>query len=115
MVAIHNKRFQCFSCVGADKSNAAHLEVRKKLHCDKKTNIPIYKLDSLNFYKCLGNYYNESVLYWMKAQRLFESGIMPFSGSLFEQPNKAIEIFDLILDHNNKIQEQQMKQAKKNG
>jgi hypothetical protein len=50
----------------------------------------------INFKTCIGNFFEQDVLGWLEMHSKYESGMLPFSGSLMDQPNKAIEIFRII-------------------
>lgn len=50
----------------------------------------------LKFYSCFCDHLDDSFDYLLFLQGQFEKGIMPYPGSLIEQPNKIIEVFKLI-------------------
>jgi hypothetical protein len=52
--------------------------------------------ESIKFSKCIGNFFDLSVLSLMEMQRQYDKGVLPFPGSLSQQPNKVIEAFAVI-------------------
>jgi hypothetical protein len=45
---------------------------------------------------CPGNFTNSSVDYYLDLFIKYESGMLPFKGGIPEQPNKIIELFNII-------------------
>lgn len=60
-----------------------------------KLGVKAYLFDSIKFSKCPGNYTKE-IEYYLEAFSLYEKGMLPFKGNLGEQPNKIVEIFNII-------------------
>jgi hypothetical protein len=59
-------------------------------------NTPMESASGILYHSCYARYYSQ---YWANIINLhtkFESGIMPFPGSLLEQPAKIVSVFDLI-------------------
>lgn len=54
-----------------------------------------YSLDNICYKTCIGNY-AFNVQYFLEAFSLYEKGVLPFKGTVGEQPNKIMEIFKLI-------------------
>lgn len=55
-----------------------------------------YQLEDIRYYKCIGNFYSDSAVYLMELFYNYERGVLPFHGSLMDQPAKIIDIFQLI-------------------
>lgn len=53
-------------------------------------------LDRFEFASCLGNFRDIAVNYYLDLYGKYQRGLLPFKGTICEQPNKIIEIFDLI-------------------
>jgi hypothetical protein len=91
-------KFSCQKCITQYGTSAVALErslpKRKSKGCfdtDTKT----YRYDNLIFKKCLGNY-KINIDFYLTAFSLYDKGVLPFKGNLYEQPAKVIEIFDVI-------------------
>ena len=68
----------------------------------------VYKLENIQYNSCIGNYTDYSVSFFTELYFKFEKGILPFKGTIREQPNKIMEIFNLIgyyLDKKRKAKE----------
>lgn len=69
----------------------------------------------LGFRRCIGAYFSMEAMQWVKLHAQFEKGILPYPGSLMDQPAKAIEAFNLIstmkIERDEKIQRQQANQS----
>ncbi len=92
--AIDDERFQCGKCKPSQ---------REAKWCEKLSPNVHWEIDSdLRFRKCPGNYYSQVALNWLEMQQAFELGVMPYPGSLADQPNKIIEAFRVISDYRRK-------------
>jgi hypothetical protein len=58
-------------------------------------NTRVYRIDNILFNTCIGNYVKEAG-YFIEAFSLYEKGMLPFEGNIGDQPNKIIEVFNLI-------------------
>jgi len=69
----------------------------------------------VNFTKCIGNYYNAFWANLINYHPKYEKGLLPFDGSLMNQPAKFVEVMALV--HNLVIEKDNEKeqQAKRNG
>lgn len=52
--------------------------------------------DDIKYKTCPVNFYDQSVVTYIDLFRQFDKGLLPFTGGLLEQPNKIMEIFNLI-------------------
>ena len=60
------------------------------------SNTPMQSATKINYYHCPARFFSN---YWasiINVHYKFEDGIMPFPGSLLEQPAKIVEAFNLI-------------------
>ena len=92
------KKFHCATCLTqygtSEKLQAkTHLKRKAKGCFDFKTKS--FRIDNIRYNSCVGNY-ALPIEYFVESFRLYEKGIMPFEGSLGDQPNKIISIFNLI-------------------
>jgi hypothetical protein len=63
----------------------------------------------LEYSTCVGNFVSESALFWIEAEARYNQGILPYPGSLSEQPAKVLEIFGCIAAHKQDKLEKQRK------
>ena len=54
-----------------------------------------YKLGNIRYNNCIGNHV-VPIDYLMDAFLLYEKGQLPYAGTLSEQPNKIIEVFEVV-------------------
>ena len=117
-----NQEFNCGKCLSkyAGRRKDGDEMTRKSRESKNCTTIGrvVHSIprDGIKFKTCPANFRDLSLNYIFEAQVNYEKGIMPFSGSFFEQPNKIIECFNLI--HNMKERynlEQEEKRRDKNG
>jgi len=55
-----------------------------------------YQLEDIKYYSCIGNFQDSSVRYYWELFQKYQQNMLPYKGSLQEQPNKIIEIFNFI-------------------
>lgn len=51
------------------------------------------------FSSCIGNYFKQSVVNYLSIHDHFDKGVMPFSGSILDQPAKIIDVMSIIKSH----------------
>lgn len=56
----------------------------------------LHHFDNLHYNTCVGNLASDAALSFIEAEARYNQGILPYPGSLFEQPAKVIDIFDCI-------------------
>ena len=93
-----NRRFDCHKCKnknkGATNWQEGNLAERKIKGCfDAVAN---WKVDNIIFKKCVGNFVLPSTNGILSMFRLYEKGLLPYAGSVSEQPAKIMQIFDII-------------------
>lgn len=67
---------------------------------------------SINFHSCYCNHLDENFHHSLALQENYNKGFLPFSGGYLEQPNKAMEIINLI--SNLRIETERKEQEKVN-
>lgn len=93
----------------------AERTVRGENGCNKINDEPIYIIDNLEFYTCPCNFKNRKFGFFSTAVSAYEKGILPFPGSLSEQPAKAMEALILLSNLKEEFKlELQTKQRDKN-
>lgn len=95
--------------VAKDTINKAH-------HCNNTTVKPFYVVDEYEYTTCPCNFKNPLFNYLLVCSDSMEKGILPFAGSLSEQPAKVMEALTLL--DNLKLEfklEQQAKAQKSQG
>jgi hypothetical protein len=90
---VSNKFFNCEFC--KKKYGQAYRD--KKKACAIKSQKPIFETENgIKYYRCPANFANFSIMHFIDMVKHFRNGVMPFSGSMMEQPNKVIEVLNLI-------------------
>ena len=113
--------YRCYDCKRKHEADERLWEKRQAaMACNYFAEKPRHKYlpsennkgnPEVHYKKCVGNYYDG---YWAKMinyYQKYEMGIMPFSGSYFEQPAKFVEAMELV---HNLISEHQIKLEKRN-
>ena len=101
MIAMDNEKFQCIKCQSKYVGDRLK-DVQRLLHCKTKSPTPIQILGDENefsFYTCPGNFFCYACMELVHAFVMYEKGALPHPGSLFDQPNKIIEAFNVIASH----------------
>jgi len=97
LIALHNNRFLCDHCLTLYPARPKLLEKERRVKgCWDIYSDPIHKFDGIAYKTCPGNYYDNMVCSWVEAADSFDKGVMPFPGSYFDQPAKAIEVLRII-------------------
>lgn len=55
-----------------------------------------YKIENIKFNVCVGNFYSQSASMFIDFYYNYQRGVMPYDGSLMDQPSKIIEVFNII-------------------
>jgi hypothetical protein len=113
LYAIDNRDFYCHDCLNkyAHRPDYETMTARTRelKGCFSVKERPIATVDELKFFKCVGNFFRSEVLTLLEMQGRYEKGILPYPGSLSEQPNKVIEIFAAIEQYKREKLEQERK------
>lgn len=85
---------------------------RQAKACKEVRPSPFLKVGKISYSTCIGNFYNASVIHLLTAFAAYENGVMPYSGSLMDQPNKVIEVFEMIANiKQDKLKQREQAQA----
>lgn len=98
LAAIDNDQFQCAKCLIA-RPEPQNTKMRELKGCFESRSSPVLLLNEkplVKFYSCPGNYFDYAVVKYLEMQNQYELGVLPFPGSMSEQPYKIIELFDII-------------------
>ena len=65
-----------------------------------------YRVENIIYKSCLGNY-QTNINFFLESFAKYEQGMLPFNGTISEQPNKVIEIFNIIESRRHEFREKQ--------
>ena len=82
--------------------------VRKEHGCNVLSEDPIYIIDNLEFRTCPCNFRNRMFPFLLTALDGFDKGILPYPGSLSEQPAKAMEALTLLSNLKEQFKQEQL-------
>ena len=92
------KKFHCGTCItqygSSDRLIQKTERKRKSKGCFDLTS-KSYRIDNIRFNKCIGNF-AVPIDFFIEAFSLYEKGVLPFQYNIGKQPNKIMEIFQLI-------------------
>jgi hypothetical protein len=99
-----DKRFSCTDCLHKYKSRVDGEKqtqiLQKSMGCETPFPRPVHNIDGeILFDRCIGNYFSHQAVHWITIHTHFQRGVLPFPGSLSEQPAKVLEIFSVIETH----------------
>jgi hypothetical protein len=128
LYSIEEEKFDCSKCLKKYAQRTDYEAMTAKLRlsksCESFQSQPVHQIEAegvrLSFTTCIGNFKRPSMLRWVEAHRQYQTGILPFSGGFLDQPNKVIEIFNLISSEQNRrreaqVQKQRLMQASRLG
>ena len=112
--AMENKHLICGECQSTYKGRRDEEQMLARLKtskaCATQMQKPVHFIASdLAFKTCPGNYYAPYLSTWLEAHQAYQKGILPFPGTLVEQPNKVMEVFRMIDSHINEKTERELK------
>jgi hypothetical protein len=64
--------------------------------CDTIDEKPKYRIDNINYHTCFCNFKHPSIYLFLNLHRQYEKGMLPFEGSLVDQPNYIMEVFSVL-------------------
>lgn len=103
-------------CLNKHKGRSDYKEFteksRKLKGCYGEVSHIVSKDEDIEFKTCPGNFTNSSVYYYYELFQYYQKGIMPFSGTITEQPYKLSEIFGILQKFDLDRLEKQAKRAK---
>lgn len=93
----------------------AEKTVKGEHGCDIMSPDPIYQIDNIQFHTCPCNYRHPQMDFIMQATDAYDKGILPFEGSLIDQPSYIIEAINVIqsLKAQHQAEESKKNQGKK--
>lgn len=93
----NSKQFNCKSNIKKMKDSARIEAFKNRNGCDKRmAKTPRQKIDDIAFYDCFCNHLSPSFDSYIYMHEQYSKGFLPFSGSVLEQPNKAMDAIALI-------------------
>lgn len=112
---LHDSTYQCNQCTKRVPSQKTRDE---KKGCSKELDKPFASWrDLIKFKKCPATFYSG---YWASVIdnfRQYDKGVLPYQGSLLDQPNKIIEAYNLIeslkIEYESELMEKQAKAQKR--
>lgn len=107
-----NDKFQCIKCK-TKYSDKQFEQVQRLMGCATPTGNHLVGSDrELKFTRCPGNFFSYPCLEVIESHGYFEKGMLPYSGGMFEQPNKIIEAYGIIAAYKYAKMEQEMRKQK---
>jgi hypothetical protein len=85
-----------------------------KKNCKIASPSVLYEIDGLGYNKCLCAYRHPQMNTFLLLHQKYEQGILPFQGSLLDQPAQIIEIFSVIDRLKAELKEEQNANQQKN-
>lgn len=61
--------------------------------------VAAHRFDGMAFSTCPGNFFSFAAIHFVELYSRFKDGLLPYGGTLAEQPSKLIEIFRTIEGH----------------
>jgi len=117
---INNPAYQCGSKVAvyyANKrqKNPENLEARfrKQQGCGVITNTIMCEIDGIGYKSCLCTFKTSHYSFYWTTYKSFKQGVLPYPGSLSEQPAKIMEILSLMAHLETDWQQTQAEKTKK--
>ena len=93
-------RFRCGDCGNQYRARPdiekMLVAYRQSKACEVVQEKPVQALDELRFHTCLGNFFTHSAARLVEMHAHFDRGVMPYPGSLADQPAKVIDAFRVI-------------------
>lgn len=86
-------KFSCSKCAAKYKPEHRPRKRKSKGCYDYSTRV--YRIENIVYKTCIGNY-NKDISFFVEAFSMYEKGMLPFKGTLSEQPSKIIDIFNII-------------------
>jgi hypothetical protein len=114
---INKKQYDCKNQVSKMKDSARIQAHKNRNGCNKIQSAPRQVQGIVQYHNCYCDHLHIGFDHLVYLQGQYENGMLPYMGSLSEQPNKVIEIIKLIerlkLDRELKIQEAQARKGVK--
>lgn len=105
--ALSNNDFICSICQGKYEARPDGKQMLEKVKrvkgCESITSnlrhFIIQGNTKLSYNTCIGNFVNDSSIYWINFYNHFEKGVMPFGGGYMDQPAKVIDVMSVVGSH----------------
>lgn len=98
--SIDDQEFNCNFCLKKYSNRPDHAEMtkanRERKGCFNISQNALHNIDNLRYHSCIGNFVSDSAISFVEAEARYNQGILPYAGSLFDQPAKVMEIFSCI-------------------
>lgn len=108
--AVEDAKFSCAACQVQYNGRQDAAEMNQKLRVAKAcwggAPRPVHVLQDAGgrvyrFTTCPGNFVSNAVIHWIDMHAAFSRGLLPFPGSISDQPAKALDVFRVIESHKN--------------
>lgn len=91
--------FNCSKCLSQYKARPdreKHLDLLKRRKgCQSPGSVkPI--VENIKFNICIGNFYSQVAAQYIDLYYNYQRGVMPYDGTLMDQPSKVIDVFNII-------------------
>jgi len=117
--SIASNKFQCSSQVSKLAERIGYDKAKERISitngCGNLAEKHRYEIDGIRYHKCLCDYLNPYMGFLLEIHNQYDKGVMPFPGSLSEQPAKIIEILNRISAIKSDYLEYNTKEQEKNG
>jgi hypothetical protein len=103
-----NKRFDCHKCKIKNKGATNWEETNRKERTIKGCfdAVANWRVDNVMFKKCIGNFVLPSTNNLLTMFNLYERGLLPYGGSVSNQPAKVMQVFEIINARKSEKQEE---------
>lgn len=112
--ALDHRNFICSECLntynGRKDADMMTAKLRASKGCEVDDGPVLHRLTGgAEFSRCVGNYFDQTALGLIRMHRAYELGVLPFPGSLSEQPSKVMDAFSVIDSHRAEVRAEQAK------
>lgn len=113
--------FQCSTCLRSCPGAPQKLvEKRRNRACQEPSEQPRFMLETptgtrISYRTCIGNLYSEGWDHWIQVYRQYKRGLLPFPGSVLEQPAKVFEVFSIIENFEVELEKKKAAKGRKRG
>jgi len=107
--SFYPKKYNCQLCktrFGTSERLIKKMERNRKAQGCFDYTTKKYRVENIIYKSCLANY-STNINFLVESFAKYEQGMLPFKGSLEEQPNKIIEIFNIIETRREEFREKQ--------
>lgn len=112
------KEFQCGQCLA---TRPEQLKAKRASRaCTGGATQTLFTLETptgarISYRACIGNFYRDGWAYWLQMYRQYQGGLLPFPGTVSEQPAKVIEVFNIISLFEENIEKEKQARAAAKG